>query len=49
LTREIADEGNSSEVRMMGALVFKNFVSNRGSVNIKSNINEIMIIGQQVY
>jgi hypothetical protein len=32
LTKEVADEGNPETVRMLGAVVFKNFIANRGSV-----------------
>jgi hypothetical protein len=32
LTKEVADEDNPETVRMLGAVVFKNFIANRGGV-----------------
>jgi hypothetical protein len=34
LTREVADENNNEHVRMLAAVIFKNFIANRGSVRI---------------
>jgi len=34
LTKEVADEENPEAVRMLGALIFKNFIANRGGVSI---------------
>lgn len=43
LTKEIADESNPPEVRMIGALLFKNFIINRGAVSIfRQNLTEFL-------
>jgi hypothetical protein len=33
LTKEVADESNPDGVRMLAAVIFKNFVANRGGVS----------------
>lgn len=33
LTKEVADETNAEPVRMLAAVIFKNFVANRGGVS----------------
>jgi hypothetical protein len=35
LTKEIADESNPDGSRMLAAVIFKNFIANRGGVSLK--------------
>lgn len=42
LINEIATQNNPDEIKQMGALVFKNFVSNRGNVSC-INQNKLIV------
>lgn len=44
LTKEVADEQNPDNVRMLGAVVFKNFVANRGGVRFAVAKKMLMIV-----
>jgi hypothetical protein len=36
---EVADDSNPEAVRMVGAVVFKNFISNKGAVHFQHDHN----------
>lgn len=44
LTKEISDESNPENVRMLAAVIFKNFVGNRTSVSHILHLPQISFI-----
>ena len=41
LTKEVADDSNADGLRMLAAVIFKNFVANRGGVSLSYRIKII--------